>query len=236
MKKKIAAFIPARSGSKRFKNKNIKLINGEPLIYWSVKKALEISRFDKVIFSTDSKKYLNILKKSLKKNKISEKKVIYELRNKIDADDKTKIYDYIKDKLIKKHYLSDIDIIFQLLPTAPLRQTTTINNILNLTIRKKTNVFSVSKYDFHVQFALQIKRNKWIPLFKNSPLVTGKTRSQDQKIFYKPNPVGNTLWLKNKKLSGKTIYDKAIPFITNPVESLDLDTEEDLILIKCLLN
>ena len=141
MKKKIAAFIPARSGSKRFKNKNIKLINGEPLIYWSVKKALEISRFDKVIFSTDSKKYLNILKKSLKKNKISEKKVIYELRNKIDADDKTKIYDYIKDKLIKKHYLSDIDIIFQLLPTAPLRQTTTINNILNLTIRKKQMFF-----------------------------------------------------------------------------------------------
>ena len=73
-------------------------------------------------------------------------------------------------------------------------------------------------------------------MFKNSPLVTGKTRSQDQKIFYKPNPVGNTLWLKNKNLSGKTIYDKAIPFITNPVESLDLDTEEDLILIKCLLN
>lgn len=234
-KKNIVAFIPARSGSKRLKDKNIKLIKGEPLFYWSVKKAVEISKFDKIIFSTDSKKYLNILKKSLKKNKISEKKIIYELRNKNDAKDKTKIFDYIKYKLVKKKYLSDVDIIFQLLPTAPLRKTTTINKILNLSIKKKINVFSVSKYDFHVQFALEIEKLKWKPLFKRSPLITGKTRSQDQKIFYRPNPVGNCLWLRKNKINSKTIYDKAIPFITNPIESLDLDTEEDLILIRCLL-
>ena len=102
-KKNIIAFIPARSGSKRLKDKNIKLIKGEPLFYWSVKKAVEISKFDKIIFSTDSNKYLNILKKSLKKNKIPEKKIIYDLRNKNDAKDKTKIFDYIKYKLVKKN-------------------------------------------------------------------------------------------------------------------------------------
>ena len=75
MKKiEIAAFIPARSGSRRLKDKNIKLINGEPLIYWTVKLATKINLIDKIIFSTDSKKYLNILKKALKKNKISKKK------------------------------------------------------------------------------------------------------------------------------------------------------------------
>ena len=35
------AFIPARSGSSRLKNKNIKLLNGEPLIYWTVKSAIK---------------------------------------------------------------------------------------------------------------------------------------------------------------------------------------------------
>ena len=38
MKRKfdIVCFIPARSGSTRIKNKNIRLINDRPLIYWSV--------------------------------------------------------------------------------------------------------------------------------------------------------------------------------------------------------
>ena len=36
MKKKIFAFIFARGGSKRLKNKNIKLLNNKPLIYYSI--------------------------------------------------------------------------------------------------------------------------------------------------------------------------------------------------------
>jgi len=63
----IIAFIPARSGSSRLKNKNIKLLNGEPLIYWTVKSAIKSKVFNKIIFSSDSKKYYNILIKALKK-------------------------------------------------------------------------------------------------------------------------------------------------------------------------
>jgi CMP-N,N'-diacetyllegionaminic acid synthase len=36
----IYAFIPARSGSTRLKNKNILFLNQRPLIYWSVKCAI----------------------------------------------------------------------------------------------------------------------------------------------------------------------------------------------------
>ncbi|MDC0944664.1 acylneuraminate cytidylyltransferase family protein [Candidatus Pelagibacter sp.] len=235
-KLKIVAFIPARSGSKRLKNKNIKLINGEPLFYWTVKQAIKVLKFDKIIFSTDSKKYISILKKSLKKNKISQKKMIYELRSKNESNDKTKIFDYIKYKLINKSYLKKTDIIFQLLPTAPLRKISTINEILNLSIKKKKNIFSVSKYDFHVQFALEIKDKKWKPLFKKSPLITGNTRSQDQKTYYKPNPVGNSIWIKNNKIKNKTIYDQSEPFITDSIEGIDLDTKEDLILVRSFFN
>ena len=39
MKNEILTIIPARSGSKGSKNKNIKLINGKPLIYWTIKEA-----------------------------------------------------------------------------------------------------------------------------------------------------------------------------------------------------
>ena len=68
MKKKpeIICFIPARSGSTRIKNKNIRLINKRPLIYWTICKALKSKEFDKIIFSSDSKNYYRILKYFLK--------------------------------------------------------------------------------------------------------------------------------------------------------------------------
>ncbi len=234
-KNKIIAFIPARSGSKRIKHKNIKLINDEPLIYWSVKSAIDLRVIDKVIFSTDTKKYITILKRSLKRNKISDKKIIYTIRSKKDSSSKTKIFDYIKEKLSKSKLLEGYDILVQLLPTAPLRKKSTIKKIIDTTIKKKVNIFTVSKYNFHVKFALEIKKNfKWKPLFINSPLKNGNTRGQDQKTYYKPNPVANCLWIKNLNNKSRTIYERAIPFVTRGLESLDIDTLEDLKLARLI--
>ena len=64
---KVVAFIPARSGSTRLKNKNIKKLLHYPLFFWTVKSCIESKKFDKIIFSSDSEKYYTILKKYLKK-------------------------------------------------------------------------------------------------------------------------------------------------------------------------
>ena len=56
------AFIPARSGSKGLKNKNIKPIKGKPLIYYSLAIALKTQGIKKTIFSSDSSKYIKIAK------------------------------------------------------------------------------------------------------------------------------------------------------------------------------
>jgi len=86
----IIAFIPARSGSSRLKNKNIKLLNGEPLIYWTVKSAIKSKVFNKIIFSSDSKKYYNILIKALKRNNLPIINIFFDLREKKHADKKKK--------------------------------------------------------------------------------------------------------------------------------------------------
>ena len=57
---KAVALIPARSGSKRVPNKNIKLINGHPLLAYSIKSALDSNVFDEVICATDSEEYAKI--------------------------------------------------------------------------------------------------------------------------------------------------------------------------------
>ena len=59
---KILGIIPARSGSKGVRNKNIKLLRSKPLIYWTIKTALK-SKLDNIIVSTDSLKIKKISEK-----------------------------------------------------------------------------------------------------------------------------------------------------------------------------
>lgn len=56
----IVALIPARSGSKRVPDKNIRLLAGHPLIAYSIAAALQSNVFERVIVSTDSEHYANI--------------------------------------------------------------------------------------------------------------------------------------------------------------------------------
>ena len=55
------AFIPVRGGSKSIPLKNIRLINGKPLVYWTAKAACEANCVDKVIIATDSKEIKDIV-------------------------------------------------------------------------------------------------------------------------------------------------------------------------------
>ena len=54
------ALIPARGGSKGILRKNIKLFNSKPLIYWSIKTALESKYIDRVIVSTEDEEIAQI--------------------------------------------------------------------------------------------------------------------------------------------------------------------------------
>ena len=55
------AFIPVRGGSKSIPLKNVKIINGKPLVYWAIKAACECSNIDKVYVATESLDIKNIL-------------------------------------------------------------------------------------------------------------------------------------------------------------------------------
>lgn len=59
---KILAIIPARSGSKSVQDKNIRIMNGKPMLAYSIEQALASSKIDRVIVSTDSPKYQAIAK------------------------------------------------------------------------------------------------------------------------------------------------------------------------------
>ncbi len=91
------AFIPARSGSKTIKNKNLLKLKGIPLIAHSIKSGLRNKLIEQTYFSSDSKKYLKIAKKYGCYNLL--------LRNKKLARDESSDLDVFKDfvnSIIKK--------------------------------------------------------------------------------------------------------------------------------------
>ena len=63
-------------------------------------------------------------------------------------------------------------------------------------------------------------------------MLTGNTQSQSQKKFFHPNGVINCLFIKSLNKKNKSIYQNAVPLIISRLEALDIDTEEDLKIIK----
>jgi N-acylneuraminate cytidylyltransferase len=55
------AFIPVRGGSKSIPLKNIKLLCGKPLVYWTAKAASEVKEINKVVVATDSDEIASVV-------------------------------------------------------------------------------------------------------------------------------------------------------------------------------
>src|SRR5262245_4423489 len=56
----IIALIPARAGSKRTPNKNVKILSGHPLLAYTISSALQSGIFSSVLVSTDSEQYVDL--------------------------------------------------------------------------------------------------------------------------------------------------------------------------------
>ena len=133
----IIALIPARNGSVRLKNKNLKKLLNKPLIFWTIREALKSKYINKIIISSDSKKILNYFKPN--------KKIIKSSRSKKLSSSYAKIEDVLIYE-IKKNKLSKSDIIILLQPTSPLRNV----ELIDTSIKKFVN----SKYDTCISFFL----------------------------------------------------------------------------------
>lgn len=188
--KKIIAIIPARGGSKGLPGKNIKELNGKPLIAYSIEAALNSNVFDKVIVSTDSEEIAEVSKKFGAE--------IPFLRPLELATDKADSMDTLIHAL---KFYSDIgenfDYIIKLQPTSPLRTAEDIKKAVNLIIEKNGDaVISVSECKHHPLWTntlnIDMKMNKFL-----KDEVKGKNRQELDK-YYELN--GMIFLSKTKKL------------------------------------
>lgn len=128
--------IPARKNSKGLKNKNIKKLNKVPLINYPYRLAKRCQFITDIAVSSDSKKYLNLIKKD-----IGKKKTFLIKRPSYLAGDKTLIYDVVMHALniVNKKF----DFIIILEPTSPLTSIIDLNNAFNIFYRKINKVSSI---------------------------------------------------------------------------------------------
>ena len=130
----IIAIIPARSGSKRIPDKNIKDFKGYPLFYWSVKFAVDSGLCDQIVFASDSEQYLEMCQ-AFFGNKV--KLVLRPADVSKDDSTDTETFQYI----LKEIKSDDDDIIIHLRPTFPIRSQNVLKEALEK--MKEPSIFSV---------------------------------------------------------------------------------------------
>lgn len=131
------AIIPARSGSKGLKDKNIKLLNGKPLLVYSIEAALQAGVFDQVMVSTDSIEYSKIAK--------SYGAQVPFLRSEVNSSDQASSWDMVREVLsFYREEGKEFDSFCLLQPTSPLRNAEDIRNAYRLYAEHKAaSVISV---------------------------------------------------------------------------------------------
>ena len=215
------AFIPVRGGSKSIPLKNIKILAGMPLVYWTANAANEASCIDKVIIATDSEK----IKETVKELNLS-KVEIYD-RDKQNAQD-TSSTESVMLEYIRYANLNPEDCFFLIQATSPLLKAKHIDAMYQKFISEKADS------------ALSCVRNKrffWSEDgkslnydYKNRPRRQDFNGCMMENGACYINSVKNILKDKNR-LSGKiSVYE--MPEYT----AVEIDESDDFILVAKLID
>ncbi|TIH18031.1 pseudaminic acid cytidylyltransferase [Marinifilum sp. JC120] len=212
------AIIPARGGSKRIKNKNIKNFAGKPIIHYSIAAAVESGLFSHVIVSTDSDEIVEMAEKC---GAIAPFRRPAEL-----SDDYTPTapvlmhaIDWALENGIKAKYACCI------YPTAPLVRPADLQDGFGLLESKNAHsVISVTTFPFPILRALRINDKGFTEMFWPEHETT---RSQDLPEAY--HDAGQFYWVNCEKFrKNQQFYSKeTLPVILPRNLVQDIDTLED---------
>ena len=176
MERKILAIIPARGGSKGVPRKNIKLMNGYPMIYYTINAALNSELINRVIVSTDDEEIAQVAKKY-------EAEVPFRRPDEL-ANDMASSLSVLKHTVRwlndNENYVPDV-VVF-LLTTYPLRKSKHIDMAIKKLIETNAkSVCTVYETDKHPYWMSELEGDKSF-FFKDEK--TRISRRQDLPKYY----------------------------------------------------
>ncbi len=220
------AIIPARSGSKGLKDKNIRELNGIPLLEYSIKAAMNSKMFSEIMVSTDSAIYKKLAEKCGAK--------VPFLREADTSTDTASSWDVVKEVLIKYHQEGmDFDTVTLLQPTSPLRTARDIINAYELYKEKNaTAVVSVCEMEHSPLWS-----NVLTDTLSMDGFLDGAKNRQRQQLdrYFRINGAIYIVDVEHL-LADKNIYDTgSYAYIMPRERSVDIDTQLDFMLAETIL-
>ncbi|MGB4019494.1 MAG: pseudaminic acid cytidylyltransferase, partial [Syntrophomonadaceae bacterium] len=148
------AIIPARGGSKRIPQKNIKSFNGKAILNYSIAAALESGLFCEVMVSTDSEEIAGIARQA--------GAVVPFLRSELTAGDYATTEDVLREVLAEYQKRGqEFDYMACIYPTAPFVTAEKLRQGMELLIKRECAlVMPVVKFSYPPQRAVIIKGNR----------------------------------------------------------------------------
>ena len=222
-KKIIWGFVPARSGSKSIKNKNIIIYKKKPLLVHSLNILRNIKLIDKVYLSSDTKKYNKIASKYEKFN--------FHLRPKKFSSDNSTDFELLYDFLINLETVYLPEYVVYLRPTSPNRSKKIVNYAIKAFLKKKnfySSLRSVSPMPNPSYKTFRIVDKKLCSLFKKDFNLDkfNRPRQLFEKTFL-PNGYIDIIKTENILKKNKFHGSKVMPFIIDDFV-LDIDELSDL--------
>ena len=217
----ILAVIPARSGSKSVKNKNIRLINGKPMLAYSIEHALQAKCIDRVIVSTDSEEYAAIAREYGAETPFI-RPAEYATDTALDYDVFFHALDYLERE---EGYVPEL--VVQLRPTYPVRRIEDIENMVRH-LKEHPEIDSMRC----VAPAKEIAYKMWhmdengtlSPIMKEIPECYNMPRQQLPMVYYQNaciDVIRTEVIMKKHSMSGNRIAGYQMD------ENFDIDTEEE---------
>jgi pseudaminic acid cytidylyltransferase len=210
------AIIPARSGSKRIPDKNIKDFLGKPMISYPLAALTKSNLFDQIIVSTDSQEYGEIAKNF--------GATLIDVRPNYLSDDQSgllSVYNY----LVERYSLRSCTSLTSLMPCSPFISTNHISDAVNRleTHSVAKSLMAVSQFEVPPEWALEIKNDlvKFMhkrKLIKNYKSLNQKYYDAGSLYIYKPQ------YLNSKN---KIVTKGILPFILPKNIAIDIDNLED---------
>lgn len=220
------AIIPARSGSKGVKDKNIRNLCGKPLMAYTIEAALKSGEFDEVMVSTDSERYAQIAR-TFGAN-------VPFLRSKATASDTADSWDMVDEVLANyKKKGRTFDTFCLLQPTSPLRTATDIKEAYKIYKEKaEFAVVSVCEAEHSPLWCGHLPDNNEFINFVDEKNL--KQRQNGQK-FYRLNGAIYIVNIARFKTERNLYRNGSFAYVMSQEKSVDIDTELDLKLAEQLL-
>ena len=219
----IYSFIPARKGSKRIPNKNIKKLNGIPLINYTINHCLKSKFINKTFVSSNDNKLLNLIKG----------KSIYKIKrpNILSGDTSSTegaVLHFITYLNKEKITLPDLIVLLQC--TSPKRHANDIDNAINIFKKKKYDSLFTACSNKNLFWKFNNK--KYLPINYNF-----KKRLTEQRMKEQYVENGSFYIFKTKKFikHKSRLFENIGIYLMSKINSFQLDDYEDMKILKKIL-